>query len=233
MIAYNDCTDGSEEIILEFCAKYPSFIPAKYPHKVQIQNPQSEENKLFAYCNFALSFIPKNEWLILIDTDHIYDAKKLYKSFYLAKSPYERVMYDRINFLVKNGKVSVEKSTYMKDGVGFVDKFMLHYLDHWLLCNFGFEFIPQYINKEKTIQIEIWNFKPMRIDKFTEISNYHFPYIKERRQSMNDKVEKFTLNEIKQSRLVGTRIDSALLDEKKILQIYDSFDWHRANYKKP
>lgn len=44
IIGYNDCNDGSEEIILEFCKQYPSFIPVKYPYEVQIENPQSEEN---------------------------------------------------------------------------------------------------------------------------------------------------------------------------------------------
>lgn len=31
VIAYNDCYDKSEEIILNFCQKYPSFIPKKIP----------------------------------------------------------------------------------------------------------------------------------------------------------------------------------------------------------
>lgn len=82
----NDCDDGSEEIILEFCKSYPSFIPIKYPYNVQIHNPKSEENKLYNYCNFVLSFIPKGEWFIKIDVDHLYDAKKLYKSFYLPRN---------------------------------------------------------------------------------------------------------------------------------------------------
>nr|WP_276309253.1 hypothetical protein [Campylobacter hepaticus] len=38
VIGYNDCDDGSEEIILEFCKQYPSFIPIKYPYEIQIQN---------------------------------------------------------------------------------------------------------------------------------------------------------------------------------------------------
>ncbi|BEK14510.1 hypothetical protein B10973_11540 [Campylobacter lari] len=59
VIGYNDCTDGSEEIILEFCKQYPSFIPVKYPYEVQIQNPKSEENKLYSYYNYVASFIPK------------------------------------------------------------------------------------------------------------------------------------------------------------------------------
>ncbi|MBC5858425.1 beta-1,4-N-acetylgalactosaminyltransferase, partial [Campylobacter jejuni] len=83
VIGYNDCTDGSEEIILEFCKQYPSFIPVKYPYEVQIENPKSEENKLYSYYNYVASFIPQDEWLIKIDVDHYYDAKKLYKSFYI------------------------------------------------------------------------------------------------------------------------------------------------------
>lgn len=49
VIGYNDCDDGSEEIILEFCANFPSFIPVKYPYNVDIYAPQSEDNKLYAY----------------------------------------------------------------------------------------------------------------------------------------------------------------------------------------
>lgn len=56
VIGYNDCTDGSEEIILEFCKQYPSFIPVKYPHEVQIENPQSEENKLHSYYNYVARY---------------------------------------------------------------------------------------------------------------------------------------------------------------------------------
>ena len=63
----------------------------------------------------------------------------------------------------------------------------------------------------------------------------HFPTIKKSRSINNDKSIKtaFTLNEIKQSPLVGTRIDPTLLDEAKILKIYDNFAWDKANYKKP
>ncbi len=229
VIAYNDCTDGSEEIILEFCAKHPSFIPAKYPHKVQIQNPQSEENKLFNYYNFALSKIPQNEWLIKIDCDHIYDAKKLYKSFYLAKSPYERVVIARMDMLVKNSQIFIQKSPWYD-----MDDFLNSGTDHWLIYNKNLHFEVWYPDKEKKQFYEILKFEP-KITFHTELNNYHFALIKQTRAKHLDEALKgaFTLNEIKQSRLVGTRIDSALLDEKKILQIYDSFDWQRANYKKP
>ncbi len=77
VIGYKDCTDSSEEIILEFCKKYPNFIPAKYPHQVFLENPPNECNKFHNHYNFVLSFIPENEWFIKIDVDHIYEPTLL------------------------------------------------------------------------------------------------------------------------------------------------------------
>lgn len=230
VIAYNDCTDGSEEIILEFCATYPSFIPAKYPHSVQIHNPQSEENMLHNYYNFALSFIPKGEWLVKIDCDHIYDAKKLYKSFYLPKHTYEMVIIARMDILIKENQVFVGKSP------NEMGDFLVSGLDHWLLYNKGIKFEQSFPNKDdKSYSYELMRPKHRRINLRTELNNYHFPQIKSSRASANDERIKsaFTLDEIRKSPLVGTRIDPAMLDEKKILQIYDSFAWDKANYKKP
>ena len=230
VIAYNDCTDGSEEIILEFCAAYPSFIPAKYPHSVQIHNPQSKENMLYNYYNFALSFIPKGEWLVKIDCDHIYDAKKLYKSFYLPKHTYEMVIIARMDILIKENQVFVGKSPNEMGG------FLVSGLDHWLLYNKGIKFEQWFPNKDdKSYSYELMRPKHRRINLRTELNNYHFPQIKSSRASANDERIKtaFTLDEIRKSPLVGTRIDPTMLDEKKILQIYDSFAWDKASYKKP
>lgn len=123
VIGYNDCTDGSEEIILEFCKQYPSFIPVKYPYEVQIKNPQSEKNKLYNYYNYIASFIPKNEWLIKIDVDHIYDAKKLYKSFYIPQKDNDIVSIARLNIAVENNKVYI------------VPHYFVDVADHWLIKN--------------------------------------------------------------------------------------------------
>ncbi len=242
VIAYNDCTDGSEEIILEFCAKYPSFIPAKYPHKVQIQNPQSEENQFFAYCNFALSFIPKNEWLVKIDCDHIFDAKKLYKAFYLPHSLNDMLCLANIHLLIKDKEVFVCKlKEHTAQGQDFSENFLDKGHDQWMLCNKNFYFTGHFVENINHIyyssnkgHYENPNLRGRNFI-YTELQSHHFPTIKNSRHINLEKSLKtaFTLNEIKQSRLVGTRIDSALLDEKKILQIYDSFDWQRANYKKP
>ena len=34
VIAYNDCTDGSDLVILDFCKQNPGFIPFHYPYHV-------------------------------------------------------------------------------------------------------------------------------------------------------------------------------------------------------
>ena len=242
VIAYNDCTDGSEEIILEFCAKFPSFIPAKYPHSVQIKNPQSDENKFATYCNFALSFIPQGEWLVKIDADHIFDAKKLYKSFYLVKSPNDRLCLATIHFCIKNNQVfAIRLEEHREGDTNFIENFLDKGHDQWLICNENFYFADIFVDFFSHIyySINAGNYECPNLHQsnviYTKCLSYHFPTIKNSRSINNDKSIKtaFTLNEIKQSPLVGTYIDPALLDKDKILKIYDSFAWDKANYKKP
>ena len=67
VIAYNDCTDGSDLFIQDFCKQNPGFIPFHYPYHVVEQNHPDYltekipyQNTLAAYYNAALSFIPKN-----------------------------------------------------------------------------------------------------------------------------------------------------------------------------
>ncbi|GHP94559.1 hypothetical protein VN1204_05520 [Helicobacter pylori] len=38
VIGFNDCDDGSKEVILEFCKKFPSFIPISYPYEVMLKD---------------------------------------------------------------------------------------------------------------------------------------------------------------------------------------------------
>ena len=46
VIAYNDCTDDSEQIILDFCKKNPGFIPAKYDEFNKFPDETRGENTL-------------------------------------------------------------------------------------------------------------------------------------------------------------------------------------------
>ncbi|MGN1209712.1 MAG: hypothetical protein ACI4SV_05375, partial [Duodenibacillus sp.] len=70
VIAYNDCTDGSDEIILRFCRENPGFVPLHYEKDIiaditQITDPASIpfENTLGGYYQAALDVIPKGEWI--------------------------------------------------------------------------------------------------------------------------------------------------------------------------
>ena len=200
---------------------------------MQIQNPQSEENKFATYCNFALSFIPQGEWLVKIDTDHIFDAKKLYKTFYLVKNQMVRLCLPTIHFGIKNNQVfacrAVERGG--KD-IDFIENFLDKGHDQWLICNKDFYFTDVVIDS-------VSHFESPNITRryitYTECVSYHFPLIKNSCFIHNDKSIKFafTLDEIRKSDLVGTRIDPAMLDKDKILKIYDNFAWDKANYKKP
>ncbi len=203
VIGYNDCTDGSEEIILEFCANFPSFIPIKYPYNVDIYNPQNESNKLYMYYNYVLNVIPKKQWLCKIDIDHIYHAKKLYKSFYIPRNIWDMVLHSRLDFWIENNNVFIPKhSKGVFEG------------DHWLINNFDLKFI-QYK--------EIEQLKPHTNHIFTtEMPSWHFPYIKDSRRNKAKEIDWIPIEEW-QSSDIGTRIDKTMLDSKLILRLINDF----------
>ncbi len=230
IIGYNDCDDGSEEIILEFCKQYPSFIPKKYPYKIQIENPQSEENKLYTYYNWVASFIPQGEWLIKIDVDHIYDAKKLYKSFYIPRKDNDVVSIARLNIAICNNEVYI------------VPHYYIDVVDHWLVKNtrlqwlealilknnlFSWKEIPQ---KERYKYKNLSSYEVLKLKKHTiyhtELTNYHFPFMKKHRnlQKKDDwiKLEDFINQSLS---LIDSKIDPAMLDKQKILSIYNGFNF--------
>lgn len=103
VIGYNECTDGTEEFIIEFCKKNKGFIPVKYPYSLYEQTDTrneaegNEEKKLYSYYNYVLSFIPQGEWLIKIDCDHIYESEKLKKIFKIITSDKDCVILPKIN----------------------------------------------------------------------------------------------------------------------------------------
>ena len=179
---------------------------------------------------FLLS--PKGEWLVKIDCDHIYDAKKLYKSFYLPKHKYEVVTFAKFQVLVKDKEVRIEKGN---NEPYFLKNVIIEADDHWLICNDNLNFKVWHPNGEKQQFYEVLDEGKAKRHIHTEINSYHFPLVKSSRAKHNDNAIKtaFTLDEIRKSPLVGARIDPALLDEKKILQIYDSFAWDKAGYEKP
>lgn len=204
VIGYNDCDDGSEEIILEFCAAFPSFVPVKYPHSVDIHNPQREENKLYMYYNYVLSVIPKGEWLVKIDVDHIYLADKLYKSFYAIQHIWDMLLHARIDFLVRDNQVKV-----LQNARGVFDG------DHWLVNNFGLRF-KEFGYIEQLVP------HTSRLIR-TELPSYHFPYQKQSRKHRASELEWLPLEQWSSAE-IGTRIDPVMLDSGRILELCGDFE---------
>ncbi|GAB0001981.1 hypothetical protein VN1220_08790 [Helicobacter pylori] len=214
VIGFNDCDDGSKEVILEFCKKFPSFIPISYPYEVILKDCPSLWHQFYHYSNYTLSFIPKNEWVIKIDCDHIYDAKKLYESFYIPKSIKEVVMYSRINFVVQDFEVFMRN-----DGdFGFLDAWG----DHWLFYN---DCEPFEIWQYHGDAYEILKLKDKYHIKDKELVQWHFPLAKKRRNALvyDDLIP---LKDFKKHHadLIGTRIEESMLDEKRILEMYQKFN---------
>lgn len=214
VIGYNDCSDGSEEIILEFCEAFPSFIAVKYPHSVDIYNPQSEENKLYAYYNYVLSVIPKDEWVTKVDVDHIYHSQKLYKNFYLLKNPWDMMIWGMLNFDVREGSVYVEDMAYRQQ------------YDH-ITCqrrNLVFEEIEAAWNgiDERRGSFETPIRKTKGIIK-TELTHWHFPCIKDARR-VASKNRKWLPIDQWESPDIGVRIDPSMLDSKLILELCREFE---------
>ncbi|MGX3011203.1 beta-1,4-N-acetylgalactosaminyltransferase [Helicobacter sp. 23-1044] len=227
IIAYNDCTDGSEKIILDFCAKNPSFLPKKYPHKITLENPATAQNMLHNYYNFALSFIPKKQWFMKIDCDHIYDAKMLYKTFYLARSAKDCVVYPRVNFIVQNNQIFIQnngENGYILGG------------DQLLLCNENISFAPrltskssQWMDKNDNSQnlISEIMLAPRNLRMvYAPLMQWHFPAIKAHRREFVKHLDLIPLSEFiaKNSHLLGRKIPREYVSDEVILKLYNLFD---------
>ncbi|ANV97475.1 hypothetical protein BBW65_00990 [Helicobacter enhydrae] len=227
VIGYNDCTDRSEEIILDFCQKFPNFIPIKYPHEVILENPPKLENMLHSYYNFVLQAIPQNEWIIKIDVDHIYDAQTLYKTFYIPTLSNHLVIYPRINYIIDNDEIFIQKS----EDMGFIDGW-----DQWLICNQNLEFNirktsknAQWIeegNFSQTLFTEVLDYPPNSVWFQAPLMQYHFPAVKQRRNDFVRHLDLMTLEEfsrIHTPKRIDSHIAHKFISKEMIAQAYQKF----------
>ena len=182
VIGYNECTDGSDKIIEQFCRDNPGFIPFHYPYHVESQCSKeyatgslAYENTLAAYYNAVLQVIPKNEWLIKIDVDQIYFPDILEHSFYLPKRNSDLVIYSRLN-TVRTDNNEIKVIDCIRPG------------DHWLVYNNNLEFINKWGEKENGdfFSWEELKMGPHEIPYFPECSSIHFPFEKKYRPYAGD-----------------------------------------------
>lgn len=182
VIAYNDCTDNSERIILDFCKKHPKFIPFKYPHHVvpphspEYKNELPEKNTMASYLNAALRKLPKNQWIITVDGDEIYDAEKLKESFKLVKNTNDIIYYPKINLHIQKGKLHIVKCLNTAN--------IANPKDHLLIFNNNLKFVMMIKNKSKGNKFRAYEHLMInRISnrKNAELLMYHFPNLKKHR----------------------------------------------------
>lgn len=178
VIGYNDCTDGSDKIVEQFCHENPGFIPFRYPHYVEPAGSVKyktgelkEENTLAGYYNAVLQMIPPNEWLIKIDVDQIYFPKILEHSFYLPRTTNDMVSYSRLNVIRDVGN-NFRVIGYIRPG------------DHWLVFNNNLRFIniQGYDESGNFFAYEQIRWGKRSLPFKPECSSIHFPYEKNYRK---------------------------------------------------
>lgn len=232
VIGYNDCTDGSEEYILQFCKENPGFIPVKYPYSIYpphhevYKSDGEEEKKLAGYYNYVLSFIPKNEWIIKIDCDHVYDTAKLKKLFYLPKKDNDYIVLSRLNVHVIN------------DEVYFIGKNpLVENKDFFLLKNKNLNFRNRkWYDKGKFLACECLYINNIASNSseleekynfiYGEVTNYHFPIVKNWRTAneMESTLNNLYVFDKYNIKLFDNEmIDKKMLNKEKILEIYNKF----------
>lgn len=218
VIGYNDCDDGSEEYILNFCKKNKGFIPFKYPytvypsyHEAYKDNNVRKENRLDTYSNKVLENIPKGEWIIKIDCDHVFNTEKLRRIMYLPKTNEDCIILSRIDLHIENEKIYIHE-----DG-------LIETTDFWIVKNnnLHFKFHKGYKNGK------FFAYEHLSLGAkyyiHTELINYHFPYLKNYRSKLK-KEEMIPLEEFLKNENIGKKIDLEMLDKERILSIYKKFN---------
>lgn len=178
-------------------------------------NDGEDEKKLPAYYNAVLEKIPKGEWLIKIDCDHVYDAEKLKKLFSLIKHPNDCVIISKLN-LHYDGKnlFALKKGTFNE------------VKDHWIIKNEKLNFIlaKEYYRdeqgNEKMNACEGLEVKSRNLI-FSDLTNWHFPFIKNSRNIEKEKL--ISLDEFKKI-YTKNKITEDMLDENRILEICKKFN---------
>ncbi len=189
VIGYNDCDDGSAEVILDFCQKFPTFIPIAYPYKIMEFDPPNFHHQLYHYYNYVLSFIPKEEWVIKIDADHIYHAKKLYRSFYSVESKTNSCAIQGLNFMSK-----INRCGYKKGGdYGWLPVWG----DQCLFYNKHCRHIENPNQSNPHRSIETFELPAKDVIGDPELMQWHFSYVKKRNTHMPKDIEWISLEDLK------------------------------------
>ncbi|MFC3848397.1 hypothetical protein ACFOPX_07730 [Helicobacter baculiformis] len=159
--------------------------------------------------------IPKDEWVIKIDVDHIYDAKKFYKSFYDILHSYEALSCPRINFRVQGRQIYIQQSANLQ---------MVFSGDQLCFCNTDVRFVP--LPRGERLIEKLHFDRPVTLVRDLELAQWHFPYVRTSRHAVADHLKWITLEEFKEhyANHIGIKIDPDMLDAERILAHYAKFN---------
>ncbi|STO63707.1 Beta-1,4-N-acetylgalactosaminyltransferase (CgtA) [Haemophilus parahaemolyticus] len=226
VIGFHSCSDGTKEYVIEFCKKYPQFIPVEYPYDVipsgdkRYMNDDFDINsRLDSYYNFIWDKLPKDEWIIKIDGDHIWNIEVLESLCRLPIRKTDCIILSRINLHCDNGKCYIHRKYPIMEGG-----------DSWILYNHNVRFLfNRGWNNGHFFAYERLPLPRKERKKILGIcSNWHFPIVKNRRDDFKKDdwvlLKDFDIKEyIKRNKMDG-RIQDEMLDEKNILNAFNSFN---------
>lgn len=222
--------DGTRDYVLAFCEKYPQFTPVHYPHKVMPSSSSAyrdlslnPSHRLDSYYNTIWDHLPKNEWVIKVDCDHVYAPDRIQDLSRLLLRKTDCIILSRLNIHHCEGDhiFACQKREY-----GILD--LQEPGDHWILYN-G-DNIPKspftmYVNDQNVPVYE----RLLAVRKLNRIysvlSNWHFPYLKTRRRGVAEAVEDYKpyrvadLSALNDGQYRG-RLPKDMVAPEKILTIY-------------
>lgn len=227
VIGFNSCTDGTKEYILAFCKKYPQFTPAEYPYDVipasdfRYQNHILDpDTRLDSYYNFVWSKLPKNEWIIKVDADHIFHTEYIRDLCRLPLRKQDCVILNRINLHCHNGICYIDP-----------DRPFFELGDSWLI--FNDHCIPKFTfdrgwNDGHFYAWETLTLPPRSRFIYGILSNWHFPMVKSHRNTFNPdqwiKMQDFNFNDYITKMNMQGRIPKDMIDEEKVLAAFNTFN---------
>lgn len=214
-LSVNEKDDGTIEYLKKFCEKNKGYKLFEYNYEVIPANDKRyerldkvpSEQRLDSHYNAVLENIPKDEWLIKIDCDQIYDTEKLKKSLYLPKNEDDIISLGRFNLHYDNESLFyLKKDTLYDPG------------DHWILKNRDIHF--EFKSGNKNGEFFAWEsliFEKKRKIYNTEVFSWHFPYIKSSRSISREQIEKFENFKLRWRDWLRFHISKDMCDKDKIL----------------
>lgn len=208
--------DGTIEYLKKFCEENKGYKLFEYNYEVIPANDKRYKNldkvyreqRLDNYYNAVLENIPKNEWLIKIDCDQIYDTEKLKQSLYLPKKEDDVISLGRFNLHYDDGNLFYLKEDTLYDPG-----------DHWILKNKDIHFEFRSGNKNgKFFAWELLIFEKKRKIYNTEVFSWHFPFIKNSRSISEDKIEKFENFRLKWRDFIKFKLSKNMYNKDRILE---------------